>query len=1421
MRQTLTFLMAFMLSLSWAFGQKVIYDQVGTNALGNFWVSSQGSGFQTYQALSADDVDVPAEGMTITGIEFIYSNNWFEGMKITIYENNAGLPGDIYENFTFTPSECVTEAVGVYTKVKVMFPYDVVLAEGKFWFSVAGTGYFFNGKWIFNDDENTIGAEAKYMALTDDFMGSVLPNPTWGDYTYPWGSSFDGTHFNLSFRLFTLPDDNDLGIKSISPVSGELTANQEITLAIQNDGLLTQTTYDVMYQVSTTIDGVLTEVESATETVTHDIARDEVYDYTFTKKVDMSDLTTYSIFAKVTLTGDDNSSNDVLSSSVKNYGPLYVLGIDREVYACGGIFVDPGSVVAPYTNDFTDTITFYPETPGNHISIDFTLMEIDSDVENFDFYDGASTDAPLLYQYVRYSGDYPSHIQARNADGAITVVVNVPFNYQGLYAGWEANIDCITPDSIDFMALSLSAGEPAEYILKGFATKVMAEITSSSADTVSRKVYLIENGSIVATETTETIIAGTIDTVLFDWTPSIVSENNSLRVMVENDPQATNDDNSFEITVPTYAKGSLLESFEGGIMPLEWISKTGESAIYPDYYNAIHGTGALSISKSDTIIMPLVQPSVVDKLVFDGYPSTAIKVLASKSANGPWELVGTTPISYSMSKYEFDLSNYAGEPYYFAFTLENQGQYSSAYIDNVRGGMLYHYDNDLMVTMLNGPVFIKNESEAHLSTTIYNVGVNDVMGKDYTVHIRTADSIYFTLKGVNLMHGEMADFSLYAMFATADTIDLYAEVMLEGETRIDNNMSSIYRAIVTDKFIGGGLDNGGTTNSVVVLYRKSSIAEMVYYPSEIGYYGDIYGVEFTYNFNYDAIDTVPVHVYLATMVDSFLVDTAVSLYTPSWIDSDSIQFTEVYNGYMDFENGTNLSMYIPFDSPVAYNGTDNILMMIVKDSSATVYKYPNFHTMDNDKSRFLNGYNSTNQIHTDNIVVQYGGNVNSYQMPLAQWHFANNDAPAFETMPVSTINEGDVYSYDIEIAYESPYDVTITADMLPEWLTLTAVSDTTATLTGTAVVGIFPIQLIASDGVYSATQSFDLHVNAVPNFTSTPVETLALGADYMYNAVVSYNGEGTVAISGGSANPSWLMVTDNGDNTATLTGMADAVGDYTITIEAVGEVSTEQVYTLTVDVMPVFDVMNDVVIKEGSDYNATVMVDDATVTITAGDNNSTNLTITDNGDGTATVSTMAMAVGEYNVHVIADNGNFTSELSYMITVGAVPVFTSAELVSVNNHEVYTYNVVVSYSGTDAVMINGDVPEWLTLTDNGDGTAVLTGTPDVSGEYVVSLIAVGEYFYETQTFSIFVDPNSIASADAAAFMVYPNPAKAYVTIEGMTNGTVEIYNITGALLISKGITSDSERISVSELRNGMYIISATNEYGTTSQRLVIE
>ncbi|MBN1180204.1 MAG: DUF11 domain-containing protein [Anaerolineae bacterium] len=148
------------------------------------------------------------------------------------------------------------------------------------------------------------------------------------------------------------------------------------------------------------------------------------------------------------------------------------------------------------------------------------------------------------------------------------------------------------------------------------------------------------------------------------------------------------------------------------------------------------------------------------------------------------------------------------------------------------------------------------------------------------------------------------------------------------------------------------------------------------------------------------------------------------------------------------------------------------------------------------------------------------------------------------------------------------------------------------------------------------------------------------------------------------------------------------------------------------------------------------------------------LALADHGDGTATLSgAPANAdVGDHAVVLrVTDSGGLTDTQSFTVTVANVndaPFFTSAPVTAAAQGEPYTTTLTAS----DADLVHGDaltltaptLPHWLTITDHGDGTAMLSGTPakaDMGDHDVILRVTDSGGLFAEQVFVITVSSDS--------------------------------------------------------------------------------
>ncbi|MCF8263334.1 MAG: T9SS type A sorting domain-containing protein [Melioribacteraceae bacterium] len=145
-----------------------------------------------------------------------------------------------------------------------------------------------------------------------------------------------------------------------------------------------------------------------------------------------------------------------------------------------------------------------------------------------------------------------------------------------------------------------------------------------------------------------------------------------------------------------------------------------------------------------------------------------------------------------------------------------------------------------------------------------------------------------------------------------------------------------------------------------------------------------------------------------------------------------------------------------------------------------------------------------------------------------------------------------------------------------------------------------------------------------------------------------------------------------------------------------------------------------------------------------------------------------------------------------ITGNQSPTFTSSPILNAPADNLYVYNISASdpNAGDDLTITANTIPGWLTFSDNGNGTAQLSGTPSISdvGSYNVELeVSDGNGGTATQNFTIIVSNSTTSlpysdqfcATDIESYWTLFDPYDAGAGIQtgessfGIINGVLEI------------------------------------------------
>jgi hypothetical protein len=297
--------------------------------------------------------------------------------------------------------------------------------------------------------------------------------------------------------------------------------------------------------------------------------------------------------------------------------------------------------------------------------------------------------------------------------------------------------------------------------------------------------------------------------------------------------------------------------------------------------------------------------------------------------------------------------------------------------------------------------------------------------------------------------------------------------------------------------------------------------------------------------------------------------------------------------------------------------------------------------------------------------------------------------------------------------------------------------------------------------------------------------------------------------------------------TATISGTTTDVGSFPITITATNGVGTAATQTLTITVVPV-----DPAITSANSYAFTSGVA-GTFTVSATGSPTPSLaetgplpagiTFTDNGNGTATLTGTSTAAGTYPITISATNAGSTATQSFTVSVNPVtPVITTANGTTFSVGQAGTFTISATGSPAPSFAESGALPSGVTFTDNGNGTATLTGTPaaGTAGTYPLTITAKNLGGSQSQTFTLTVTTGPSFSSAASATAIAGKPFSFTVNTAGLPTPTL---SETGALPAGLSFTANANGTAtlsgtVPAKAHGTYSVTftATNSVGTVSQ-----
>ena len=352
--------------------------------------------------------------------------------------------------------------------------------------------------------------------------------------------------------------------------------------------------------------------------------------------------------------------------------------------------------------------------------------------------------------------------------------------------------------------------------------------------------------------------------------------------------------------------------------------------------------------------------------------------------------------------------------------------------------------------------------------------------------------------------------------------------------------------------------------------------------------------------------------------------------------------------------------------------------------------------------------------------------------------------------------------------------------------------------------------------------------------TSAPYATLE--SQIPLNFRITTSGTPIPSIAETGILPQGVTFTDNGDGTATLSGLVPEVdyGKVEITITASNDVGSSAVqhftlYTKEGLIAPTFVGSDTETVTYGvtADPVTILAVGHPPPRILHTGRPPEGMHFSEASNGTELMiygTPQKSAVGTYTIMLYAHSKAGAVTEAFTVNVVKAPTLDKLQATRVVN-EGTPVNLTITARGftTLAVAETGTLPSGISFADHGDGTASITGTPapGTSGTYPVTITATNPQGVASQSITLVVAyAPAITSADTATAQVGNSFSFSFAA----TGFPAPIISKTGRLPDGIHLTANNRGLTGTPFKGtqGDYpiTITATNHAGTTTQQFTL-
>jgi hypothetical protein len=361
------------------------------------------------------------------------------------------------------------------------------------------------------------------------------------------------------------------------------------------------------------------------------------------------------------------------------------------------------------------------------------------------------------------------------------------------------------------------------------------------------------------------------------------------------------------------------------------------------------------------------------------------------------------------------------------------------------------------------------------------------------------------------------------------------------------------------------------------------------------------------------------------------------------------------------------------------------------------------------------------------------------------------EIPVITSPDLASFLVGAAGSFTVTTSGTPTASLSIEPAQLPDGLTFVDNGDGTATISGTPTAdaaGDHTVELTATNDNGSGQQQLTIRIDAAPAFTTPTTDTFVVGEPGSFTIVAS--GTPTPAltvldvvfdgVSPGSFSP---PVVDSGS--VTFGGAPQTTGTVTLSVRAGNRADAiQQDFVIRVVERPTITSADSAIFVVGSagSFDVTTSGSPAPALSILSGTLPDGLTLTDHGDGTATIAGTPAdgSGGDVDLTLAATTAGLDPVTQdFTLKVKQTPVFTTGDTATFRVGEHGSFTIAASGVPTPSFTLTGDLPDGLAFTDGGDGTATIEGTATAAGSSRVVISAFNDLTDPSMTLTITVQP----------------------------------------------------------------------------------